>query len=290
MAWNRTNTNKSTDNQVRVRKISNRRIQYFFGAVAFISVASIVVWRLVAQKNIDDDPKQQKTARLITDNGAHVAKSKPLEEPTVEERKVDRYWERDTTNGLTAAQIRKWKFVRQPKPAFTNNFMFTRKKEKFEIFDTYAENMLAFLLTIEPGKQVFGTPRYSKDIEQEFLKSCETPIIITADDDDYTRDLKRAMIDAKIEIRNRMADGESFVSIIDETRKEAMRLGQIKQSVIQDVRNLVSENAQSEEDIDSFYEAANKILEQNGIAPIKAGRFYKMSVMRKLKAKQGERQ
>ena len=201
--------------------------------------------------------------------------------PEKEKPKKMRYWEQPTTNGLTDAQIRKWKHVRVPPPSYTNNAMLLRPKSHFEIFDTRAENEIAMLLTIEPGTGLVGSPNYDEAFKKEFLKSCETPIVVKDDDSEHDKKLKRDMIQTKIELRQRMSDGEDICKIMADARLEAMRLGQIKQEIVGQAHELFKE-AKTEEELDDSIAAANEMLESKGIAPIKMGPILRRNLIRKM--------
>lgn len=193
--------------------------------------------------------------------------------PRVAEASVDvpkkpkKYWEEDVMPAnLSEAQQRKWKHRHMPPPSYTNTAFVTRAKSKFEIFDSHVENEIANLMTLEPGMGLVGEPNYDERTVKEFLKSCETPIVITEEDDEYRAQLKRDMIQMKIELRERMEQGEDLVKILTEAREEAMRMGSIKQQLEQEMRSLIKESRTLDE-AQSVVEACNKLLEEKGIAP-----------------------
>lgn len=155
-----------------------------------------------------------------------------------------------------------------------------RPRPAYAIFDSQSENEIACLLMTEPGTQFFGTPRYGEKFEKDFMKSCERPIVISQDDSDYVKELKRLMIDTKIDLRNRMADGESLGKIISDTREELQRLGVIKRDLQFTIREMVRKDATSEADVDNIIESANKILADKGIAPLKMTPILKRSLVR----------
>lgn len=182
-------------------------------------------------------------------------------------KKPKKYWEEDVMPAnLSEAQQRKWKHRHMPPPSYTNTAFVTRAKSKFEIFDSHVENEIANLMTLEPGMGLVGEPNYDERTVKEFLKSCETPIVITEEDDEYRAQLKRDMIQMKIELRERMEQGEDLVKILTEAREEAMRMGSIKQQLEHEMRSLIKESRTLDE-AQSVVEACNKLLEEKGIAP-----------------------
>lgn len=253
-----------------------------------IAGGAVVVLAAVAYFAFFSGGEEAQKVRSTKDRGkikevTPAAAPKYQEEVKVEKEKPKKphYWEQPTTNGLTAAQIRKWKHVRVPPPSYTNNAMLLRPKSHYEIFETRAENEIAMLMTIEPGAGLVGSPNYGEAFKKEFLKSCETPIIVKEDDSEHDKQLKRDMIQTKIELRQRMADGEDICQIMTDARLEAMRLGQIKQEIESQAHDLFKE-AKTEEDLDDSIAAANKMLESKGIAPIKMSPMLRRNLIRKM--------
>jgi len=177
------------------------------------------------------------------------------------------YWKLPTTNGLDEAQIRKWKFMHEPPPHYTNDVAFHRPPPEWAIFKHRSENELALLMTLEPGMTLVGTPIYGDAMRNDFLKSCEEPILAEEGDTEEQRQLKKEMNEIKIEIRDRMRNGEDFCDILRETREEMMRLGRVRQEIQNDLSAMLKD-AKSEVDVDTCIEAANKLLEDKGLAPI----------------------
>lgn len=232
-------------------------------------------------QKVEKSTKQERIKEV-----APAAAPKAVEPVPEKPKKELPWWRRDTTNGLTEAQLKKWKVLHRPPPAYTNMSMATRPLPKYAIFGTHVENEIACLMTLQPGQSLIGSPHYNKKLNAEFIKSCETPIIVEEGDDEYTANLKREMNQMKIELRQRMADGEDLVDILTDTRKEMQRLAQVKRDVEADVKAMIKEGAQSEEDIDTYIDAANKLLESKGIAPMKKmNPLVRRAFMRSLQSK-----
>ena len=255
---------------------------------AIVVVAAIAAYFFIfREESKNGDEKSEKKSRVVREAPKKITPVR-TQQATDEEagrlsEKPKHYWERDTTNGLSEAQIRKWKFMHQPAPSYTNNTMATRPRAAYAIFPTWPENEIANLMTAEPGRGLVGTPVYGPKFEEEFLKSCETPIIVTDEDSEYQRQLKKDMVQMKIELRQRMSEGESLGRILLDARKELQRLAQIKRDVEAEVKTMMKESAHSEEDVDTFIEAANTMLQGKGISPIKINPITRRALMRSIK-------
>lgn len=153
---------------------------------------------------------------------------------------------------------------------------------KRSIFTNPAEREICRLLTLEPGRPLIGTVLYNKRFEEAYKKSLETPIIVTEEDSPSDAALKRAMIDAKQEISDRMAKGEKLADILKESRSELERLAKYKRDVEKMVREESSREGVTENEAIDLVNAANKMLKENGIAPIRNGVLARRNLMLKI--------
>ncbi len=172
------------------------------------------------------------------------------------------------TNELNPVELRKWIALHRPPAGITNNTSSTEPPPYYAIFTHRSENEIAALLTLRPGEGIVGTPIYGKWLEDDFLKSCEEPIVVTDEDTPEQAELKRAMIETKIDIRNRMAAGEKLGDILLATRREYQDLATYKHELQNQLYQLRKDSSLSMQDIDDFVTAANQMLEKKGIAPI----------------------
>ena len=269
-------------------------------AASHFGLARLVVWAVVgfavagiayffAMQSGAVSEKMEKKAKkgLIAEVKPEISQGGAEAEETHESVKAEPsreipFWEQDNTNGFNSAMIKKWKFMHRPKPSFTNDMAKNMPKLECEIFDSRVENEIAVLMTLKPGASMVGMPKYGEEYEREFLESCEQPIIISEEDDEYTKQLKRDMIQVKIELMDRMRNGEKIGDIIREARMEAQRLSQLREDIVSTLRETIAD-ADSDDDVDLLYESANKMLEAYGISPIKPLSISKYWLQRRLK-------
>lgn len=225
--------------------------------------------------------KSAKIAEVSPDLSEYTPVAVDAETVKPQKKRELSYWEKPTTNGLNEAQLRKWRNMHLPAPSFTNTAMHARLPSEYEIFETRAENEIAMFMTMAPGEGLVGSPDYDESFREEFLKSCESPIIINEDDTEYEKQLKRDMEEIKIDLRQRMRNGEDICEIMAETREEMMRLGVVRQQIEGEMRDMLSES-ESADDFDDCIEAANRILESQGIAPLRINPIVRRNIMRQL--------
>ena len=263
--WNR--SRKSSDRSVGVRSGSRTHIRALVAALIIVAGGGLAIWLMLGEKREEKSSK----AKVIKPSSIAEAKpqiptkapgeAKPTEKPVP-------YWELDEshTNGFSETQLRKWRNVRRPR---MKPFTRERPKAKYEIFDYRSENMIACLLTAKPGAGFIGTPNYM-GIDEDFLKSCTSPIIVTKDDDEYSAKLKRQMIEVKIDIKARMDAGEKLADILQSARKEMQQLASYRQFLAEEIRK-VEISGENVEKVKDFIDAANKMLAKRGIAPLSPG-------------------
>lgn len=143
-----------------------------------------------------------------------------------------------------------------------------------KVFDNNVDKTIAGLLVIEPGTDLIGEEIYDNDFVKRFLRSIANPIIVSRDDDDETKALKRAVIETKIELKERYDRGEDIAQILTDIRRELRELGAYRE----DIRKLIEEYSRnhnlSEADMKDYVSAANILLEERGAKPIIMPEFY----------------
>ena len=154
--------------------------------------------------------------------------------------------------------------------------------DKPSIFRHRGEKEIERLLTLEPGQPMFGTRRYDENFEKDYLESLKEPIIITKDDSEGDRTLKQMMIDTKIEIADRMRNGETLKEILEGARSELQRMAEYKRMLRQSMMKELNDGM-SEQDVDDYVKAANLMLEQNGISPLKNTAILKRNIRLNMK-------
>lgn len=239
-------------------------------------------WYLLKQSHIEPthNVKEKRQSRIVEATPEIPARSvDPTPEPPT--RKEVPYWERESPVGLTFRQKMKWNIHHRPPAAYTNNTSQTEPRPAYAIFDTRSDNSIAALLTVPPGTAAVGDPEYELWFTRDFLKSLETPIIVTKDDTPEEAQLKRDMIATKIDLKARYDAGEDIALIMKESREELQRLSVYRTEIESAFREMTSKPGITEQDVDDFVESANIMLEAKGIAPMTLGPIAKRRLLRK---------
>ena len=164
---------------------------------------------------------------------------------------------------------------------------FSRSKGKWAIFNNPSENVIAATLCTIPGETLVGTIRFNGNFTKSFLKSLTTPIVVHEDEPDDVKALKRAVIEAKITLKEAYDRGEDIEQIIIDSREESQRMAQYKQQLRSNLFR-VAKDAASADDVDDALNAANLMLEDKGISPIEAGPLTRIKMKLLMNNQNGE--
>ncbi len=129
------------------------------------------------------------------------------------------------------------------------------------IFKTTSEEVLAGLLCAKPGIMIPLIP-LPKNFDEEIKASLLEPFVaITDEDDDYTRDRKQAMIDARKTLAEAIAKGDTPSRLTEELRGELRKIAEVRENVVSGYVELKQSGA-SQEEIWDYIEAGNKLLDR----------------------------
>lgn len=153
-----------------------------------------------------------------------------------------------------------------------------------KLFTRSSDIRIAQFIQIEPGDdiepQVFG-----KWFRDDFVESLSEKIEVTEEDDDFSRELKQAVIDTRKEIADRARNGEDPSEIMNQAWDELYRLGQFKSELQTDVFKIAesSDVELSDIEIQAYIAKMNEMLADKGLPPFKNKKFIERSM--KLKSR-----
>lgn len=234
-----------------------------------VVVAAVAMYFIFKGNAKPEPPKEPKKARTITELPTPAPRPKPA--PSVAEVKLEKPKDLPPQR---VGEIRDGYMKTPSGKLFSVKGMTTNTtaaaKGDYEIFDHHSENEIACLLTMQPGETLVGTPSYNGRFTKDFLESLKTPIIVTKDDSPEDAALKRDMIRTKIELKEAYDRGEDIEQIMLDTREEYQKLALFKLDMQQAIREYKKTEAVSDDDVELYVKAVNKLLEEKGIAPLRA--------------------
>ena len=256
-----------------------------------VTFGVILSWALISLPTKVPKPRdgEPQSAKPIPATRPHMTKGQDERHGSTEKGEEIPYWKRETTNGLTHLQIMKWEIAHRPPATITNDSSRTERKPVYAIFDTHVDNDLAALLTTESGEGLVGDPGYERWFTKAFLKSIETPIIVTRNDTPEQAQLKRDVTALKLELKQRYDAGEDIAETVRQARENLQELARSKEQIERAVREILHADATlSDHDIDDLIDAANRMLGEKGIAPMELGPIARRRLMRQAQHLRGE--
>ena len=277
MAWNQPRTNGGTAKGTKAAAGSRAIWLAVATALAVVAVGLYFAFSL-SRAGDGGDPapvqKKRKPAAKVV-RPAPPPKSQPKAEeaavdPNARPTKVG-----EVVNGYVMLPSGR---IHKPTGVVTNRVA-EYGKSKYSIFENRSDNEIAGILMANPGEAVVGTKRYDKWFEKQFLKSIETPIEVSPDDEPWQADLKKLVMQARRELKEAHDKGEDIATIMSESRQQLQDLSKYKQSIKQIYAQNLKECA-TEQEVNELQRAVNMMLEEKGCAPINFTPLTKMRLMK----------
>ena len=117
----------------------------------------------------------------------------------------------------------------------------------------------------------------------DFNNSLTNKITVSSDDDEYSRRLKEGVIAAKQDLYEAMNRGEDIAKIMTDTRRDMRKLFEYKSMLEEEISQIRSSGDHSEDEVRDFVNAANVMLSQKGLSPIRMPRM----ILNKFKREKG---
>lgn len=131
-----------------------------------------------------------------------------------------------------------------------------------------AEEAIASLLEIEPGTSMYGDLPYTH-FNKKFQQAIMQKVKINDDDDDYTKELKKQVQAVKDDFKKVLLEGGDVGEEMRKARNELKELGRYRDSLMRELHTLRKSGNYTSQDMKDFESAANKLLEEKGLKPIK---------------------
>lgn len=282
MAWNGSKGKNTDGTSAAKRPASGAKkspsiVRGAFAALAVVALAAGAWWWLA--RRAPEPVAPEKPKRPAKASPPVVAKPTPQPKPkdysALDNIQLRRLPESETNN-LTEAQVKYWRMFHPWPPPDKDQPK--AKHGKYHIFETRADNEIAFVLATEPGTMVIGNRSVGPDFESRFLKSLEKPIIVSKDDSEYEQNLKRAVIEAKLNLKDALDRGEDIGKIMDEARAELQKLARYRAQLEKEATVMLHRGEIGAADAEDVIKAVNKMLEEKGIAPIELNSMSRLAM------------
>lgn len=278
MAWNRRDQGH--------KPVVSKKPSAWRGAIAgvVVVIVGVLAWWLLSPSAVKSESQKAERDRRIKEVKPSIA-PKTNEVVKVEPKKVDPNARPTKVGEIVNGYIKLPSGRIHKRVGVITNTASAMAKLPCEIFRHHSENELACYLWIEPGTEIVDMPRHNGRFTKDFLESLKEPIIVTQDDTAEQAQLKRAVNEAKIELKAAYDRGEDIEQIVYDTRAELRKLGLYKQEIRQQLLEYRKKENVSDADVQDFLTACNQMLEQKGIAPLKVGPLARRNLKRVNKEK-----
>lgn len=126
---------------------------------------------------------------------------------------------------------------------------------------------MVLLQALSTGADEVGPPiPFSADMEEDFIESLKTPIVIEDDDTPEQREAKEMVIAARESVAEQIKEGRSFFDAVND-HLETQRTGQSARETVMEAVAQLKEAGESDL-IDNYLEESNKALANMGIGPV----------------------
>lgn len=138
------------------------------------------------------------------------------------------------------------------------------------IFENACDQVIAMMLSTKPGQSMPPLPMLDKSLEQDFMNSLASPIVISEDDSDEVRNIKAQVKEVKAYLVDEIKSGGSLLEAIREHQAEMERTADSHLMAIQEMQKLRAECG--EDAAQEFIEKVNESFRARGIPEIEFNR------------------
>ena len=256
MPWN-----QPINNSIEKKK----RSHFFFWIIGVSVIASLVMFYI---SNDNNTPWQKEEHKKITSKKRDIENIKPPKK----DHSFNTISNKPNGNGNVKTKTPISNKVSQANSPWANKPMRVIKMRAADIkprrFVYDAEEDIATLLEVEPGTSIFGDLPYTH-FNKKFQQAIMQRVKINDDDDEYTKELKRQVQAVKDDLKKIMLEGGDVGEEMRKARNELKELGRYRDSLIREINSLRKSGNYSSQDMKDFELAANKILTEKGLKPIK---------------------
>lgn len=293
MSGNTSGWNRSTGNQPTKRdaKAPSKRKGLVAGLVTIIALVALCLWifsgnddgAAASKKKERGRIKEVTPAAAPTNRIAQLAphKAKVVEVRTNEQGLIMRY-----EDGKP-----RWLYPRKPPSRWgTIKINLDEGDQNKSVEDIAMKGMrstdlfLAYLYNAEPGDE-FGDAIPLENFAKRFIKSLETPIIVTHDDPDDVKAIKRGVIELRKELKDRYDAGEDIEAVVKASRDALVEDHQYRKQLEAEITRLSKDGVASVAEMQDFVDAANVMLKEKGLKAVKMSHVIRRRMEKREKLK-----
>ena len=125
---------------------------------------------------------------------------------------------------------------------------------------------------------VIGNGGGRRNFTDRFLKSLNRPIVIKDGDSEYNRNLKKAVLAARSNLKAALDRGENIEQIMDDARDDVLKLARYRAQIEKEAIKILHKPSISKDDAGDVIKAVNQMLESKGIAPLNLNTMSRLAI------------
>lgn len=141
-------------------------------------------------------------------------------------------------------------------------------KEPPSIWRNDTDGLIASVLQAREGVEMPPLPPMGSAAQKRFLKSLETPIVVSPDDPPEVKAVKKIVSSAREEIKVRIDGGENFCDILEDHRSLRNENCRIRQDAVRELNRI--RKTGSADDVSVYTIAVNNMFKKMGIKPLES--------------------
>ena len=287
MGWNRPSENK-VEVEGKGRQRNGRLKGLIAGAIVVLGAGIAAWWLWPEEETQDATPAKRGLIREVAPAKAPKLSQAQTLKKRYPELEIPDDWNKPYPPQAYWPDGRLKQYSRYVK-VITNEVASFYTSPEQKVFPEGGANLkIAELLANEPGDLVVGDWDAGKNFTKKFLESLKTPIVVSPEDDDFAKELKKAVIETKVELKDRLDAGEDLRKVMNDAREEMRQLYLYREEIKDMIRKVRKEGKDTitPEDLKDLYGAANQMLKDRGITREIA---LPSMLIRQMKVKEAER-
>lgn len=137
------------------------------------------------------------------------------------------------------------------------------------IFENASDQVIALALSVKPGQSMPPLPQLDKSLEQDFVNSLASPIVINDDDSEEIKRLKADVIETKAYIAEQIKNGGSLLEILREHQQMMNDTADHHLMAVEAAQKIKAEYGADA--ANEFIDRVNESLRAKGIPEIERG-------------------
>jgi len=143
-----------------------------------------------------------------------------------------------------------------------------KKRSAANPWKTTSDSQLSTLLFADPSQPNLSIP-FDRHFVKQFVDSLDKPIVIDPEKDSAElQEQKKTMIAVREALKKEMDAGNDITEILNAERETQLRLRGLRENLMANLRE-IEKTAASEQEMSDYIEAANQMLEKEGLSKVR---------------------